>query len=391
MSKWKKVPLGEIMADSQGSVNPLKFPDEIFDLYSIPAFDAGSSELVAGKNIGSAKQVVRSGDVLLSKIVPHIRRAWIVGKEKAPRIIASGEWIVFRNSRVLPNYLRHFLVHDAFHAEFMRTVSGVGGSLLRARPAFVAKLEIPLPPVAEQRRLAEILDAAEGLRAKRRRALAALDTLTQSLFLSLFGDPVTNPMDWKKVSLEDIVERVTKGESPKWQGFEYQDEGALFVTSENVRLGSIDLVSPKFIPLEFNQKLNRSELRAGDILINLVGASIGRSCVFPGYHCPANINQAVAVVTINESLIDRGYLANFLLSERGQLMLLNNRVEGARANISLADIRELALPLPPLALQREFSRQVFAVEKLKASHRRSLAELDALFASLQSRAFAGEL
>jgi type I restriction enzyme S subunit len=248
-----------------------------------------------------------------------------------------------------------------------------------------------LPPLAEQRRIAEVLDRAEALRAKRRAALAQLDPLTQSIFLDLFGDPTTNPKRWQRIKLGEMVERITKGESPKWQGFEYQDDGALFVTSENVRLGSIDLTAPKFIPLEFNRKLSRSELKPGDLLVNLVGASIGRSCVFPGYDRPANINQAVAVITIDASRLDHTFLAGLLTSEQGQSLLLSNRVEGARANISLTDLRELNLPVPPFPLQCEFARRVRAVEKLKTAQRASLAELDALFASLQHRAFRGEL
>src|SRR5262249_11029867 len=135
-------------------------PDEVFDLYSIPAFDRREPEVLRGSEIGSTKQLVKPGDVMISKIIPHIRRAWVVGKNRGRRTIASSEWIVFRDKRIYPEFMRHVLVEDRFHAKFMSTVSGVGGSLLRARPAYVAKIEIPLPPLAEQRRIAEVLDRA---------------------------------------------------------------------------------------------------------------------------------------------------------------------------------------------------------------------------------------
>ena len=192
MSRAPSIGLGDIMATKSGSVDPSKFTEEVFDLYSIPAFDRGEPEVVAGSEIGSAKQVVEPGDVLLSKIVPHIRRSWIVGKARGRRIIASGEWIVFRSERANPDYLRQVLVGDPFHTQFMNTVAGVGGSLLRARPAHVAKIAIPLPPLAEQRRIAEVLDRAEALRDKRRAALAQLDSLTQSLVLDVFVDVAKN-------------------------------------------------------------------------------------------------------------------------------------------------------------------------------------------------------
>jgi type I restriction enzyme, S subunit len=94
------IALGEIMASRSGSVDPSKHLDEVFELYSIPAFDSGRPELVAGRAIGSAKQVVRPGDVLLSRIVPHIRRSWVVRSGNGRRLIASGEWIVFRSDRL---------------------------------------------------------------------------------------------------------------------------------------------------------------------------------------------------------------------------------------------------------------------------------------------------
>src|SRR5262249_3861529 len=93
------------------------------------------------------------------------------------------------------------------------------------------------------------------------------------------------------------------------------------VTSENVLLGKLDLGSPKFIPLEFHAKLSRSQLARGDLLVNLVGASIGRSCIFDGWEGPANVNQAVGVVTIDPSVIEVKFLASLLASSAGQKLL----------------------------------------------------------------------
>jgi type I restriction enzyme S subunit len=205
------------MAQRQGTVDPKACPNEEFDLYSIPAFDSSQPEILLGREIGSTKQVVEPGDVLLSKIVPHIRRSWIVGKSSGRRTIASSEWIVFRGRQFDSSYLRHLLVGDSFHAEFMRTVSGVGGSLLRARPSYVGEIKIPLPPLPEQRRIAEVLDRAEALRAKRRAALAQLDTLTQAIFLDMFGDPAENARGWVVREIGEISEvkggkRLPKGE-----------------------------------------------------------------------------------------------------------------------------------------------------------------------------------
>jgi type I restriction enzyme S subunit len=176
-----KIALGDILVSRAGTVDPSAFPEECFDLYSIPAYDRGTPEVPLGKDIGSTKQIVQQGDVLLSKIVPHIRRSWIVEQSRGRRMIASGEWIVFRSSAIDPLYLRHALLSDRFHAEFMSTVSGVGGSLLRARPAFVAKIRIPLPSIGLQEEFARRVRAVQAVRAIQQASLGESDRLFASM------------------------------------------------------------------------------------------------------------------------------------------------------------------------------------------------------------------
>lgn len=204
--KWPTVPASELMLKRGGSVNPANFPEETFELLSIPAFDKGEPEIVEGSAIGSSKSCVQPGDVLLSKIVPHIRRCWVVPEAQgAYRQIGSGEWMIFRGDSFYSPYLKHFLTSDHFHRQFMNTVAGVGGSLVRARPAEVERIEIPLPPLAEQERIAAILDKADAVRRKRNQATQLADDFLRALFLDMFGDPVTNPKGWEVKPLGSLV------------------------------------------------------------------------------------------------------------------------------------------------------------------------------------------
>lgn len=380
--------LGEIMADKLGSIDPSDFPNEVFDLYSIPAFDRGNSELVPGSEIGSAKQIVQPGDVLLSKIVPHIRRAWIVGPNRGHRIIASGEWIVFRSDQCDARYLRQVLVGDPFHAHFMNTVAGVGGSLVRARPAHVARIGIPLPTLAEQRRIAEVLDRAEALRAKRRAALAQLDSLTQSLFLDLFGDPATNPKRWPVRQIGDLLESACYGTSEK-----SGSEGQFPVLRMNniTRTGDMDFSDLKFMDLP-DSLHDRYLVRAGDILFNRTNSAdlVGKTGIYRETKPMAYAGYLVRLRMNAENHPE--HLARFLNLDYSKRMLrgMCKSIIGM-ANINASEIQKMKIPQPPLDLQGEFARRVAAVEKLKAAQRASLAELDALFATLQHRAFRGEL
>jgi type I restriction enzyme S subunit len=335
---------------------------------------------------GSSTQAFDTGNVLYSKLRPYLNK---VVCPDSPGI-ATTELVPLRPD---PKQLdRQYLTYYLRSPEFVTWISNevAGAKMPRVTMKVFWDHEIPLPPLAEQKRIAGILDAADALRAKRREALAQLDALLQSSFLTLFGDPVSNPMGWDVALLGKTAKRITKGQSPNWQGFNYQDSGALFVTSENVRDGHLDISKPKFVPLEFNEKLKGSQLRLGDLLINLVGASIGRSCLFSGYLGPANVNQAVGIVSIDDPVLTN-YIAQLLQTQQGQTLLTGRIVEAARANVSLTNLRELPIPTPPLPLQQKFAGFVESIERQKTTQRAHLAELDALFAALQHRAFRGEL
>jgi type I restriction enzyme S subunit len=382
------------MATKSGSVDPSKFAEEIFDLYSIPAFDRGEPEIAAGKEIGSAKQVVEPGDVLLSKIVPHIRRSWIVGKERGRRIIASGEWIVFRSERANPDYLRQVLIGDQFHKQFMNTVAGVGGSLLRARPAHVAKIEIPLPPLAEQRRIAEFLDKAEALRAKRRAALAQLDSLTQSLFLDLFGDPASK--GWAMTDIAGVVNAANGGIRTGPFGSqllhsEFTAEGIAVLGIDNAVANEFRWGERRFISEVKYRQLKRYTVRPGDVLITIMG-TCGRCAVVPD-DIPTAINtKHLCCITLDSAKCLPIFLHAYFLRHPIALRYLRQTAKGAiMSGLNMGLIERMPVPLPPISLQHEFARRVAAVEKLKTAQRAALAELDALFASLQHRAFRGEL
>jgi len=388
VSNSSMIALGEIMPTRSGSVDPAKHPDEVFDLYSIPAFDVGHPEIIAGRAIGSAKQVVQPGDVLLSRIVPHIRRSWVVSNGSARRTIASGEWIVFRGKHVHPPFLRHVLVGDPFHLEFMRTVSGVGGSLLRARPSYVAQIKIPLPSLAEQQRIAEVLDRAEALRAKRRAALTQLDTLTQSIFLDLFGDPAVNSKNWPIKNIGDLLDSASYGTSSKANG---AGDYPILRMNNLTRTGEIDLTDLKYIDIPDTAK-GRYLVKAGDVLFNRTNSAdlVGKTAIYRGKHPMAYAGYLIRLRTNTEN--DPEYLSAFLNTSYAKKVLrgMCKSIIGM-ANINAKEIQAMKVMQTPLPIQREFAKRVAAIEELKVLHRRSLLEMDSCFAVLQQRAFQGEL
>ena len=159
--KWNMISTGDIALRKGGSVDPKKHQEEVFELYSIPAFDAGAPEVVAGSAIGSSKKAVQPNDVMISRIVPHIRRACVVGPANGHRQIASGEWIIFRDERIWPRYLRWVLVGDVFHSDSFHA-----DSLWRWRVAAQGQtcrsVQDPDPPPTPRRAEADCGDSGCG-------------------------------------------------------------------------------------------------------------------------------------------------------------------------------------------------------------------------------------
>jgi len=258
---------------------------------------------------------------------------------------------------------------------------------------FLKETLIPFPPLAEQKRIAGILDEADALRAKRRESLAQLDSLLQSTFLDMFGDPVTNPMGWDVVALGDVLD--VKG-GYAFKSTDYLEEG---VGVPLIRIGEVnrcDFESRKLaqLPAEYLEKFERFVVRNGSILMSLTGTvgknDYGNAVTLKGDADRYLLNQRVAELIPGATLV-ADYLQGVLSHERVKT-ILTGRSRGVRqANISNKDIQQLRGQLPPLDLQRRFAAIVESVEQQKLHQCAHLAELDTLFASLQSRAFRGDL
>ena len=142
------------------SITPPDSPQDTFELYSVPIYDAGKPEYLTGKEIGSSKQVVEKGDVLLCKINPHLNRAWVVKHYKPEfKCIASSEWLIFKSDGLYPEYTRLFFMSPAFRSLMLSNVSGVGGSLMRARGSSVNGYSIWVPPIEEQKRIVAAVES----------------------------------------------------------------------------------------------------------------------------------------------------------------------------------------------------------------------------------------
>lgn len=382
------IKLGDLFLQKGKSVNPAKFIDEVFELYSIPAYDRGQPDIVKGCDIGSSKKALEPNDVIISRIVPHIRRCWIVGEFNDKRQIGSGEWIVFRSKKVYPRFLRFYLLSNPFNRRFMNTIKGVGGSLLRADPKQVAKFQIKLPPLAEQKRIANILDQADQLRQLNQQILAEYDALTKSLFLDMFGDPVVNPMGWEIIKIADVVDEVKYGTSLKaGEVGKYP-----YLRMNNITYtGYMDYSSLKYIDVN-EKEYPKYSVQEGDLLFNRTNSKelVGKTGLITD-----DINRIIAGYLIRVRVSDAYnpyYVWRHLNSEWAKLTLRSmcKSIVGM-ANINAKELQKIKILKAPLELQNKFAEKIKNIEAQKANAQAALAASEDLFNNLLQKAFKGEL
>lgn len=279
-----------------------------------------------------------------------------------------------------------YLFHALSNQVANLVARGVGGAQPNISQGIVKELVLPLPPLPEQRRIAEVLDQAEALRAKRRAALAQLDTLTQSIFLDMFGDPATNPKGWPTITLGDALVAIRNGADAEQR----TEPGGWPITRiETIADGTINPKRVRWI--EPDHSLTAGfQLEPGDILFSHINSveHIAKTALYSGEPTPLIHGINLLRLRPNLDSVEPVWLLHLL---KHDVVRTHFRTRCKRAvnqaSLNQPDIKSLRTFLPPLPLQRDFAHRIASIEKLKTAHRTSLADLDALFASLQHRAF----
>lgn len=337
----------------------------------------------------SGKQHIHANDVVIAASSGSLS---VVGKAAQARKGVDGAFGAFckvlrPNSKVDPLYFGHFFRTPAYR----RIVSGLaaGANINNLKNEHLDNLQIPLPPLPVQKRIAAILDAADALRAKRRESIEQLDSLIQSTFLEMFGDPVTNPKGWDVVPLGKACTKITDGthHSPPTLS-----EGVPYVTAKHIKQNQICFFDdPWFVEAKHHEEIySRCDPRLGDVLYIKDGATTGIAAV-NRYDFPFSMLSSVALLRTDGTHLHAEFLTAWLNSPTTKKTLLGYMGGAAIRRLTLAKIKSFDVPLPPLELQTRFASIVESIEQQKTRLKAHLAELDTLFASLQSRAFNGEL
>jgi len=292
-----------------------------------------------------------------------------------------------------PAYFAHFFRTREYRQRVSALAAGVNINNLRNE--HLDEFRIPLPPLPEQRRIAEILDKADALRVKRRAALAQLDTLTLSIFLDLFGDAGENSKGWPLQRVSDYVAEFQGGKS-------IESESDESVETRNRVLKISAVTGMKFLVHESKPAPDSYEppiehfVRPGDLLFSRANTTELVGAVAYVNSTPQNIllpDKLWRFVWRQPIKVEPFFVWALFQTPtiRREIERRATGTSGSMKNISQEKVFGISTILPPLRLQQEFARRVASVEKIKAAHCASLVELDALFACLQHRAFQGEL
>ena len=360
-SSFPLVQAGSLFRNKVKSLDPRLNPDEIFELWSIPAFDRGVPDVVKGAEIGSQKKIVLPGDVLLSRIVPHIRRAWVVNENGGLyRQVASTEWIVFSSTEIISQYLKRIVVSDFFHDRFMQTITGVGGSLSRANPKRVAEILIPLPPLEVQQ---EIVAEIEGYQKVIDGARAVVENYRPHIHV----DP-----DWPMVKIGECCN--VKGGKRLPRGVQYENAPTEYpyIRVADLRGRSVDVDSVKYISGSVQQAIIRYTISSSDVYISIAG-TIGLMGTIPEQLNGANLTENAAKLVIDQSQLDKDYLSIVGNGDgvQNQIRSLTHAVGVPK--LALRRIETISIPLPPLDVQREVAEKVEA-EQILVNANRELIE-----------------
>ncbi len=282
---------------------------------------------------------------------------------------------------------RRFLFHFLLTERPMLQALGRGGTQMNIGQADLKRWPISLPSLSEQRRIAAILDHADALRTKRRQVLAHLDVLTQSIFNDMFEGAIKGA---ERVQLQSLAALITKGTTPTSVGLQFTSQGVPFVRVQNLQQGTVRFDSGAlFISAEAHKTLRRSIIRPEDLLISIAG-TIGRIAIVPRDAAEMNCNQAVAIVRPADPAMGPWLMA-WLTSRDAKGQIGSSAVTATIANLSLGQIGRLDVPVVGVAATQQFARRSDAVNAQRTAVLAAERADDELFASLQSRAFRGEL
>ena len=285
---------------------------------------------------------------------------------------------------LLPDYVYYLLSGRDWDE---RTNKAVMGKTLNK--ATLSKIRVKIHGIEQQRDIVSVLDNVSAIITARQQQLAALDDLIKARFVEMFGDPITNNKRWKTSLLKDITSKIGSGATPKGGKESYISQGISLIRSMNVYDSRFQYEDLAHITEVQARKLDGVTVAEHDVLFNITGASVARTCVVPSDVIPARVNQHVAIIRCNSEVVNPYFLNHLLFNDSSKRELLNIGESGGatRQAITKDQLENFMVILPPIDIQEQFVEFVEQVDKSKVIVQKALDEAQLLFDSLMQQYF----
>jgi type I restriction enzyme S subunit len=388
VSKWKKVRLGDVIVIDKKQVDFHQLASEYIyiGLEDIEK-DSGvilNKTLVQECNIKSSKFLFSKNHILYGKLRPYLNK---VARPDFDGVCSTDIFPILVTSRGNKNYIYH-IMHSPRFVEYANSRTS-GANLPRINEKTILEYRIPLPPLDIQKKISQELDTVSELLALRKQQLEELDQLIKSVFYEMFGDPVTNERGWEVKGLKSCATKIGSGATPRGGEENYRESGISLIRSLNVYDGFFKFENLAYIDDTQAELLRNVKVEEDDVLINITGASVARSCVVPREILPARVNQHVSIVRPKQDQLRSIYLNQLFIfdSYKKKLLRIGGSGGATREAITKQQLESLEIPLPPLSLQNNFADIVTQIESQKALVKKSIDETQLLFDSLMSKYF----
>jgi type i restriction enzyme ecobi specificity protein (S protein (S.ecobi)) len=242
---------------------------------------------------------------------------------------------------------------------------------------------IQFPSKSTQLSIVSELDKLNELIRIKKEQLKDYDTLAQSIFYEMFGDPVENEKGWKVKKLGELCSKIGSGATPRGGNESYKDEGISLIRSLNVYNNEFRRKDLAYIDDEQAAALSNVTILEDDVLLNITGASVARCCIVPSDLLPARVNQHVCIIRPLDNVLVPIFLNKVLTNISYQIRLLAlARSKGAtREALPKSVVDSLLIPLPPLPLQHSFAQKIEQIEQQKAAIQKTITDLETLLAA----------
>ena len=357
----KKVRLGDIVKIEKAS---MPSGNNVWVL-NLDAVEKGTGKVIVKNRMkadsaGTSTVAFTADAVLYSKLRPNLNKV-VVADE--PGLATSEMLPLIVNPEVLDRrYFAYLLRSNSFVN--LAVSSTAGSKMPRMNKKTLLNAVFPIPSLELQHQRIDLLSSIEKARTKAELLIQQLDTLVKSRFIEMFGDPVEENR-WARITLASLCTKLGSGATPRGGKAAYKTSGIPLIRSMNVHNGYFESKDLAYIDEIQAKKLDNVTLHKGDVLLNITGASVARSCLLPDYLAGGRVNQHVSIVRCDPNRMLPRVLNSIFTSDSYQRFLLeHSSMAGAtREAITKDDLETMTVPLPPLSLQYKFAAFVAQVDK----------------------------